>query len=136
MRTVIIESPFAALTWPWGLRWLGRWCNLRYLRRCMRDSLMRMEAPFASHGLYTQPGVLRDYFHVERNHGIAAGFAWTRHADLVAVYCDRGISSGMQKGIDHARALGKTVEYRTLRGGVLREEEEDCMCPYDDCIHR
>jgi hypothetical protein len=47
---VVVESPYAGN--------IER--NLRYLRACMADCLRRGEAPFASHGLYTQPGVLRD----------------------------------------------------------------------------
>ncbi len=54
MRRVIIESPFAASN-GYSVEE-----NLAYLRAAMRDCLKRGEAPFASHGLYTQPGVLDD----------------------------------------------------------------------------
>jgi len=40
--------------------------NLKYLRRCMVDCLKRGEAPYASHGLYTQEGVLDDTVSEER----------------------------------------------------------------------
>ena len=40
--------------------------NVRYARACVRDSLLRGEAPIASHLLYTQPGVLRDNVAGER----------------------------------------------------------------------
>lgn len=70
MRRIVIESPYAAPT-PEGIA-----RNLRYLRACMRDSLLRGEAPFASHAIYTQPGMLRDEIQAERDWGIEAGFAW------------------------------------------------------------
>ena len=50
MERVIIESPFAGD--------VDR--NLRYARAAMRDCLLRGESPYASHLLYTQPGVLND----------------------------------------------------------------------------
>lgn len=126
MRLVIIESPYSPnghlARWPRGLKWLGRIielrANLRYLRRCMRDSLVQHgEAPYASHGLYTQPGVLDDTDKAERIYGMHAGFAWGRCAHAVAVYVDRGISDGMIHGIGKALKRGLPVEYRVLGGG-------------------
>jgi hypothetical protein len=107
-KPVILETPYAAPT-PEGTE-----ANMAYLRACMRDCLLRGEAPFASHGLYTQPGVLRDEVPAEREHGIQAGFAWRSVATKTVVYTDRGVSRGMQYGIDHATTLGHDVEYRTL----------------------
>ena len=104
MRLVVIESPYAG----------DVAANLTYLRACLRDSLLRGESPIASHGLYTQPGVLDDTIPEEQTLGIHAGFAWNKHAELTAVYTDRGISPGMQYGIDAADADGRPVEYRTL----------------------
>lgn len=102
---VIIESPYAGD--------IER--NVRYARACMADSLRRGEAPFASHLLYTQPGILRDEVLGERDLGIAAGFAWGDVAELVAIYDDLGISKGMGEG--HRRALGKfPVVFRCLGG--------------------
>jgi hypothetical protein len=65
MRRVILESPFAGDVER----------NVRYARACVRDSLLRGEAPIASHLLYTQPGVLNDDIEAERQHGIDAGLA-------------------------------------------------------------
>jgi hypothetical protein len=104
MRLVIVESPYAG----------DIEANIEYARRCVRDSLLRGEAPIASHLLYTQPGVLRDEVPEERQHGIDAGLAWRRVAEASVVYTDRGISKGMQYGIDAARLAGVPVEYRTL----------------------
>jgi hypothetical protein len=104
MKRVIIESPYAGDVET----------NLRYLRAAMRDCLLRGEAPFASHGLYTQPGVLNDDIPAERQHGIEAGFAWRQASELTVVYHDLGMSRGMQSGIAGAEKLGKPIEYRSL----------------------
>lgn len=105
MRRVIIESPFAGD--------VDR--NLRYLRSCIRDCLLRGEAPFASHGLYTQPGVLDDTVPVERARGIMAGFAWREAAAATVVYDDLGITPGMRAGIDDAiDRVNHVVERRSL----------------------
>jgi hypothetical protein len=106
IRRVLIESPFAAADAA------GIEENLDYAYRCIRDSLLRGEAPFASHTVYTR--ALEDNIETERVMGIRAGLAWGAAADLTAVYTDRGISKGMQIGIDDAAAAGRPVEYRQL----------------------
>lgn len=106
MKRVIIESPFAGDVET----------NLRYLRACMHECITSDEAPYASHALYTQPGVLDDNIPVQRELGIVAGFAWRDVADLTVVYTDLGITKGMQYGIDDAIRKGRPVEYRTLKG--------------------
>lgn len=106
MKLVIIESPYAGDIEE----------NLRYLRACMRDSLLRGEAPYASHGLYTQPGILRDEVPAERNHGIQAGFAWRKVGELTAFYINLGWSSGMVLGHEDCLAKGKPYEIRELEG--------------------
>lgn len=107
MRRVILESPYAG-------NFFQRWLNRRYARKCVRDSLMRGEAPTASHLLYTQPGILCDEIPAERRLGIDAGLAWRNVAEASVVYTDRGTSSGMKYGIIAARAAGRPVEFRTL----------------------
>lgn len=104
MRRVIIESPFAGNTDK----------NIQYARSCLRDSLMRGESPYASHLLYTQPGVLDDNHPDERKRGIDAGLMWADGADLVAVYTDLGLSDGMKYGISAHQAAGRTIEYRSI----------------------
>lgn len=117
MRRVIVESPYAGDVER----------NLRYLRACMADCLARGEAPFASHALYTQPGVLRDEDPRERDLGIQAGFAWRQSAEATVVYTDLGMSRGMEYGLAHARGLGHVIEYRKLGdnwdylGGNIRD---------------
>jgi hypothetical protein len=104
MKLVIIESPYAG----------DIAANVDYARACVADALARGEAPFASHLLYTQPGILRDEVPAERQKGIAAALAWYRGADAAVVYTDRGISRGMELGIATAKAAGKPIEFRTL----------------------
>lgn len=106
MQRVIVESPYAGDIEK----------NVRYLRACMRDCLLRGEAPYASHGLYTQEGVLRDEVPEEREYGISAGFAWREGADKTVVYTDLGYSKGMNYGIAHAHEINHPIEYRTLGG--------------------
>lgn len=121
MKRVIVESPYAAPT-PEGIQ-----RNIDYLRACMRDCLLRGEAPYASHAMYTQPGVLRDEVEEERQHGIEAGFAWRSVAEKTVVYEDRGISTGMLYGIKHATANGHDVEYRKLGGEWTLPETPDAV---------
>lgn len=112
MIRVVIESPFGST--PEGERasMPTVFDNVDYLRRCLRDSLRRGEAPFASHALY--PQVLDDATPEERAQGMAAGFAWGERADLVAVYIDRGTTPGMAEGIERYRALGIPIEERRI----------------------
>lgn len=104
MILTIIESPFTGQL----LR------NLQYARAALRDSLMRKEAPIASHLLYTQPGVLNDHIPSERELGIKAGHEWMREAQRCAVYADFRISPGMQLGIERARHFNVPVEWRFI----------------------
>lgn len=106
MDLVIIESPYAGDVEQ----------NVAYARACLRDSLLRGEAPLASHLLYTQSGVLDDALPEERTLGIQAGLAWVHKACKTVVYADLGVSAGMQEGIDRAHAEGRTVEWRYLGG--------------------
>lgn len=106
MRLVILETPYAGDVER----------NVTYARAAMADCLRRGEAPYASHLLYTQPGVLDDDKPDERTLGIDAGLAWGDKADATVVYVDHGISRGMQYGIDRANAAGRPVETRTLGG--------------------
>jgi hypothetical protein len=113
MRLVILESPYAATTPEAIAR------NVAYARAAMRDCLMRGEAPYASHLLYTQPSVLRDEDRAERSLGMKAGFAWHEAAEASVAYIDFGISPGMKTGMDRASKLGKPVETRRLEPAVV-----------------
>ncbi len=86
--------------------------NTVYARMALRDSVVRGEAPLASHLLYTQ--VLDDTDPADRQLGMAAGLAWNCHAELVAVYTGLGISAGMQAGIDLATVRDIPIVFRDL----------------------
>lgn len=125
-QPVILESPYGSDD-P-GI--IAR--NVRYLRACMRDSLLRDEAPYASHGLYTQPGVLRDDVHKEREMGIEAGFAWrfVMGVRKTVVYQDLGTTRGMTRGVHNALKNFHTIEYRKIGGEWPREHvwNYDAFC--------
>lgn len=107
MRRVVLESPFSG----------DIQANIEFARSCIRDCLIRGEAPIASHLLLTQEGILNDSDPDERAHGINAGHAWFHGAHAVVVYTDRGISPGMKAGISTAEFHGVPVEYRKLFEG-------------------
>lgn len=107
MPTVAIESPYAGETD----------LNIRYVCACMADCLARGEAPYASHALYTLPGVLDDTKPKERALGINAGFVFAATCGTRVVYEDLGRTAGMHAGIQHAMSIGQRIEYRTLGGG-------------------
>ena len=113
MPRVIVESPFAGDVST----------NLTYLRAAMRDCLLRGEAPFASHALYTQEGVLDDKVPEQRALGIEAGLVWGALADKTVVYQDLGISPGMEQGIARARRENRPVEFRTILADAIGKRE-------------
>jgi len=104
MRRVIIESPFAGDVDK----------NIKYARKCVRDSLNKGEAPIASHLLYTQPGILDDDVPEERQWGIDAGLAWRKDSEATIVYIDLGITRGMEYGIADAKENNRPIEYRSI----------------------
>lgn len=115
MRRVVIESPYAGNVER----------NLRYLRAAMRHSLDNNEAPFASHGLYAQEGMLDDTKPEQRRLGIEAGYAWGAVADTVAFYEDLGWSAGMIAARDYYTALAikspLMILRRSIRGSYWKE---------------
>lgn len=110
MKRVIIESPYAGDVDK----------NVEYAHKCMEDSLSRGEAPLASHLIYTN--YLDDTDKQQRRQGIKAGFSWGEECELVAVYCDYGISKGMELGIINYELTGKEIEYRKILDGEVRSE--------------
>lgn len=89
----------------------------------MADCLLRDEAPFASHALYTQPGVLDDAVPAQRALGIAAGLLWGAKAEASVFYVDRGISGGMIYGLKRAKAEGRPCVFRALTPDLDSFEE-------------
>ena len=139
MRRVIVESPFAgkntlsgfALDMDRAVRIkIETTANILYARAAVRDSVLRGEAPIASHLLLTQPGILNDDVPEERNLGIEAGLAWRDVADASAVYVDRGISGGMRYGIDLAGDSGLTCEQRSMPG----DWSTSALVPWDEVL--
>lgn len=104
MKRVVLESPFAGN--------IER--NIAYARMCIKDMLLKDEAPIASHLLFTQEGVLDDNDKEQRKLGIEAGHSWIRVADYIVVYTDFGISAGMEIGITRAIYAKVDIEYRIL----------------------
>lgn len=103
----VIESPYA----PKGGRTVEH--HLNYLRGCMAHSFSLGEAPYASHALYTQDGVLDDRVPEERRKGMAAGFAWGEHATRRVFYIDYGFTKGMAEGYQEAKRLGQLILFRS-----------------------
>jgi hypothetical protein len=109
---VVVESPYAGAVEE----------NLVYLHRCIEDCVGRGESPYASHLMLAS--VLDDDVPADRERGMASGHAW-RVPGVVGktvVYCDRGISNGMQEGINDSERKGIPVVYRKLF-----DSEPGCM---------
>jgi hypothetical protein len=113
LKLVVIESPLSAPSRA------GIERNKDYARECMRDSLRRGEAPYASHLLFDQPGILDDTIPLQREQGMMAGFAWGGHAERVAFYVDLGVSDGMIRGFERAIQTDADIVVRSLK---TREE--------------
>ena len=109
-RLVVIESPYRGEVER----------NKAYLKLCFLDSIMRGEAPTASHKLYTD--VLDDDDPNERKLGIDLGFAWVRAADLVAFYTDFGMSGGMSECLRLIKNATFRVKYemRKVNANAIR----------------
>mgnify|MGYP002790010126 CR=1 FL=1 len=100
-KRVFIESPYSSETSEGILE------NVKYARLAMQDSLLRGEAPFLSHLLYTQhpdddfvSDNDLDKQCVGRDKAIQAAESWREVSDLTVFYCDRGMSPGMIKALD------------------------------------
>lgn len=88
----------------------------------MKDCFEKNEAPFVSHLLYTQEGVLDDNVAEERGIGMEAGFLWGDKSEKTVVYTDLGISSGMRDGILRAVKVGRKIEYRSLPEWAINDD--------------
>jgi guanylate kinase len=112
MKRVYLESPYK------GKNWENTEENLHFGRLCMHDCLVNYnEAPFPSHLLYTQPGVLDDTIESERElGGFKAGPAFKKVCESSVFYINRGISHGMYRGVLISIGLKQEFEYRVLPG--------------------
>jgi hypothetical protein len=80
----------------------------------MRHSLYKGEAPFASHGLYTLTGVLRDDLASERLLGLNAGDEFRALCHTTAFYTDLGWSDGMKRARAKCDLHGYPYEMRQI----------------------
>lgn len=99
---VIIESPFAG----------DRTANGSYLNACLRDSWLRGELPFASHGFF--PRFLNEDDEAERRAGIEAGYRFWAFAEAIIFYVDHGMSEGMSLAYTLATKEDRIIKKRTL----------------------
>lgn len=104
---VIIESPYAGTAEE-----IKR--NEDYARNAVYDCLKKGEIPFASHILYTQPGVLDDTQSAQRRLGIEAGLITGTICQKTVLYQDLGMTPGMEEGIQRAEKAGREVEIRNI----------------------
>lgn len=119
MKRVVIESPFKGATAT------DEAMHVSYAQQCLLDSLVRGEAPFASHLLYTQ--VLDDQLPEDRRRGIEAGLRAVEGFELTAVYLDWGLSEGMKIGVRRAGECCRPADYRFLYKGTMSIEEEGAL---------
>ena len=129
---VIIESPYYSPDREEQER------NIEYGLDCLRDSLTRGETPFASHLLYTR--VLDDAKVDDRRLGLTAALGWIESADRSAIYIDRGVSSGMRLGIQHA-VPSIAIEVRSLRGTRVERlqaayNRRSSSLALEQCLHQ
>lgn len=109
-KPVIVESPYGNDDPIEVMR------NEIYCRAAIRDCLQRGEAPFASHGLYPLPGILKDSVREDQQRGMRAGFAIGELFPTRLFYMDRGLSSGMWEGVIKAKELNQCVSFKRIPG--------------------
>lgn len=103
---VFIASPFAG----------DHATNVEYARAATLDSLRRGEAPYTPHLLYPQlfPIEGDDNSPEDRRLGMRAGKAVLARCDVLAVYEDLGVSTGMRSEITFASENGIRIERRRI----------------------
>ena len=114
MKRVVIESPLRG----------DYEMHLFYARLCIWDSLIRGEAPYASHVLFHHEDILDDNDIIGRILGMEVGSVWSAAGDLRAFYIDLGISQGMIAAKDEAERLGQPYVLRTLEPDLMKEFDE------------
>ncbi len=117
-KIVVVESPYK------GEDTEQVKINIMYARACIRDCIDRGEVPFASHLLFTQPGIINDNDPEQRKLGIEIALGLIKNADLTVVYQNLGISEGMKIGIKEAEKLNRPIEYRKLSDNWQEEHKK------------
>jgi hypothetical protein len=136
-KRVNVESPCAGRVPQWVRRWvpsaaplaerLSRYRHHIYAIQCVRDSLARGEAPYASHVFFDGAGVLDDADIEQRALGMNMGAQWQRLATLHAFYLDHGWSRGMQESYDRCIRRGWDIELRYLDPDKQRAVADKAM---------
>lgn len=130
-RCIIIESPYRGDGTQKVIR-----SNTLYARRCVRDSIDRGEAPFASHLFYTQMSILDDSVAYERAIGIECGLDWAKLSAYSVFYTDKGWSPGMLAALhDFNLKQNRPFKIRSLDGApalpaTLDEDLEKLLRAY------
>lgn len=106
MLMVTIESPFRATERH------SREENIHFARACCRFAIDQKYAPFASHLLYTQDGILDDDEKDQRDLGIEMGLMWGARASEIWFCVREGekISEGMMKAMNFYKYIGKPIQ--------------------------
>jgi len=97
---------FVASPWQGGPKGFRQ-----YLTKAVADSFARGEAPIASHGFY--PRYLKDEGE-DRELGLGCGLILLGRCDILAVYADHGITTGMQQEISYAAKHRIKVDWRYI----------------------
>jgi hypothetical protein len=114
MQCVLLETPCSGNEHPIFYE--------RYAKACIRDSLLRNEAPLSAFLLYKQSGILNNFISSEQILGRLAQSEWSKFCKKIIVYKDLGLTKEMQINIDSAVASNKIVEYRILNDSQFKKE--------------
>ncbi len=109
---VVVESPYAPKFGKEShaaFSVMDRSINMRFAYAAQKSLLLQGHMPSASHTEFTHDGILNDAVTHERVLGIAAGLAKTLFFDESRLYDNRGVSNGMEKGVDFAVKVGRPV---------------------------
>jgi hypothetical protein len=114
MQCVLLETPCSGNEHPIIYE--------KYAKACIRDSLLRNEAPLSGFLLYKQPDILNHLVYNEKILGRLAELEWSKSCKRMLVYKDLGITKEMQRNIDNAIAIDQIVEYRILNDAQFKKE--------------
>ena len=84
----------------------------RYATWATRDSLKRHEAPICSTLFYYS--TLNIHVQIEKDIGLQSMLSWIPNCDVLAIYCDYGITQAMDLCIKVGKMKGTHLEYRTI----------------------
>jgi hypothetical protein len=106
VKLVCIQSPWAELGG-------GKEAAL-YLQRCIQDCLRREEIPLNANAIYYILNGTEPEDETARARRLSTSLRYVLVANIVAVYCDHGISQGMKRAIDFAYAHQRIVIARRI----------------------